>query len=336
MNIETARKPPKLMERLRSAVKVRHYSKHTENAYAAWVKRFLRFHAYRHPSAMGAAEINAYLTHLAVDRRVSTSTQQQALAAILFLYRHVLDEDVGLLDGIVKATRRRRAPVVLNREECRRLLSKMSGVPKLVATLLYGSGLRLSEALELRVGDVDLVTCEILVREGKGRKDRRTLLPRSLVAPLESHLEAARAQYERDRRSGCGRVPLPHALESKYPAAGEQWGWHYVFPSRSLVIDPKTGVRRRKHLASSTIQKAVKDAAEAADLNRHVGPHTLRHSFASQLVADGVDIRTVQELLGHASVKTTMIYTHVLRREGLGVQSPLDRLEEAGKLQERT
>lgn len=327
MQTEAAHKPPKLLDRLRAAVRVRHYSKHTEDAYASWVKRFLRFHGYRHPSAMGATEINAYLTHLAVERRVASSTQQQALAAILFLYRHVLEEDVSLMDGVVRARRARRLPVVLNREECRMLFSKMSGAPKLVATLLYGSGLRLTEALQLRAGDLDLVTCEILVREGKGRKDRRTILPRSLLGPLERHLEETRARFERDLRNGCGRVWIPPGLESRYPGAGEQWCWQYVFPSRSITIDPSTGVKRRQHLAPSTIQKAMKEAVAAADVNRHVGPHSLRHSFASQLLADGCDIRTIQELLGHASVKTTMIYTHVLSREDRGVQSPLDRLE---------
>jgi integron integrase len=278
---------------------------------------------------MGAEEINAFLTHLAVDRDVAVSTQSQALSAILFLYRDVLQEEVGWLGDIVRARRPATLPVVLARGEVRQLLSNMKGIPKLVASVLYGSGMRLLEALRLRVKDVDFLAGEILIREAKGRKDRRTMLPRALAEPLERQIQNVRRLHEEDLAAGYGEVWLPHALERKYVNAAKDFAWQFVFPARVLSADPRTGVMRRHHLTDSAVQKAVKDAVKAARIEKQVGCHTLRHTFATQLLEDGYDIRTIQELLGHVDVKTTMIYTHVLNKGGRGVTSPLDRWADA-------
>jgi len=317
--------PPKLLDRVRAAIRVRHYSRRTEDAYVNWIRRYILFHGKTHPSAMGAEHVNAFLTHLAVDRDVAASTQGQALSAILFLYREVLDEKIGWLEDVVRARKPSRLPVVLVREDVRRLLGEMSGVTKLVAAMLYGSGLRLLEALRLRVKDVDFLAGEIIVREGKGRKSRRTMLPEALAGALQQQVERARRLHGEDLEAGCGAVWLPHALAVKYPNAATEFAWQYVFPAKALSVDPRSGVTRRHHLDESTVQKAVKVAVRAAKLDRHVGCHTLRHTFATQLLEDGYDIRTIQELLGHADVKTTMIYTHVLNKGGRGVTSPLDR-----------
>ena len=321
-----APQPPKLLDRVRHAIRVRHYSIRTEEAYVAWIKRYIFFHGKRHPSSMGAEEINAFLTHLAVENDVAASTQSQALSAILFLYKHVLDEDPGWLGEIVRARRPRKLPVVLAREEVRAVLGRMKGTPRIVAALLYGGGLRLLEGLRLRVKDIDFLAGEILVREGKGSKDRRTMLPASLREPLEEQLRGARATHEADLAAGYGRVWLPGALDRKYPGAATEWGWQYVFPAQGRSIDPRSGVVRRHHLDESTIQKAVHAAYLTTGVTKAANCHSLRHSFATHLLDDGYDIRTIQELMGHAGVATTMIYTHVLNKGGSGVRSPLDRI----------
>ncbi len=316
---------PRLLDRVRQACRVRHYSLRTEDCYADWVKRFILFHGKRHPLEMGAAEINAFLTHLAVDGRVAASTQNQAFSALLFLYQKVLEVDPGRIAGAVRAERPKRLPVVLTRDEVRAVLGRLDGVPRLVGLLLYGSGLRILDALRLRVHDVDLARMELLIRHGKGGKDRRTMLPGAAKAELLGQLDRTRALYERDRAVGVG-VPLPDALDRKYPAAATEWGWYYVFPARQCGTDPRDGQRKRHHLHETVIQKAVREAARAAGLVKPVTPHVFRHAFATHLLEDGYDIRTVQELLGHADVETTMIYTHVLNKGGRGVRSPLDGL----------
>ncbi len=314
---------PKLLDRVRQAIRVRHYSWRTEEAYVAWVRRFIFFHHVRHPAEMGAAEVNAFLTHLAVEGRVSASTQNQAFAALLFLYLKVLEVEPGRIAGVVRAVRPKRLPVVLTREEVRAVLGRLDGVPRVVGLLLYGSGLRVLDALRLRVQDVDFARQELLIRHGKGGKDRRTLLPAAAKADLLGQLDQARAVYEADRAAGVG-VSLPEALARKYPQASHQWGWQYVFPASAAGTDPRDGRTKRHHLHESVIQRAVREAARAAGLVKHVTPHVFRHAFATHLLEDGHDIRTVQELLGHAHVETTMIYTHVLNRGRHGVRSPLD------------
>jgi integron integrase len=326
MQNEQAPSPPKLLDRVRHAIRVRHYSIRTEEAYVAWIRRYILFHGKRHPSSMGAEEVNAFLTHLAVDGEVSASTQGQALSALLFLYREVLEEELPWLGDIVRARRPKRLPVVLTREEVRVVLGQMKGTTKLVAALLYGGGLRLLEGLRLRVKDVDFVTSEIVVRGGKGDKDRRTVLPAALREPLEAQLRRVKAVHAADLAAGYGRVWLPGALARKYPGAETEWGWQYVFPAPGRSVDPRSGETRRHHLDESTVQKSVHAAYVEAGVIRGANCHSLRHSFATHLLADGYDIRTIQELMGHADVKTTMIYTHVLNRGGSGVRSPLDRV----------
>ena len=317
--------PPKLLDRVRERIRFKHYSIRTEDAYVQWIRRFIIHHGKRHPAEMGAAEVEAFLTHLAVEGQVSASTQNQARSALLFLYKEVLGVELPWLDNVEQAKKPKRLPVVLTEDEVRSLLSRLSGVPWLVAALLYGSGLRLMEALRLRVQDVDFKRREIVVREGKGFKDRVTMLPEMAARPLALHLEKVRGIHEGDLAQGLGEVHLPYALERKYPNAGRSWGWQYVFPSGKLSTDPRSGKTRRHHLDEQTVQRAVKQAARAAGVVKPATPHTLRHSFATHLLQRGQDIRTVQELLGHEDVQTTMIYTHVLNRGGRGVASPLDQ-----------
>lgn len=316
---------PKLLVHVRQQIRLRNYSIRTEAVYAEWVKRYIRFHRYRHPAEMGAAEIEAFLSHLAVARNVSGSTQNQALAALLFLYKHVLDMQLPWLDDIVRAKKPKHLPVVLTRDEVVRVLAELSGVQWIVANLLYGSGLRLLEALRLRVKDVDFSRGEILVRDGKGQKDRVTMLPQRLVVPLQEHLQKVIVLHRTDLAEGFGLTNLPFALARKYPNAAAEWGWQFVFPSGNRSQDPRSKGIFRHHLHEKTIQRAVREAVRRAGLIKPATPHTFRHSFATHLLESGQDIRTVQELLGHADVKTTQIYTHVLNRGGLAVISPLDR-----------
>lgn len=319
-------KPVRLLDRLREAIRVRHYSLSTERAYCDWVRRFILFHDKRHPQDLGSAEVTAFLSHLAVGRNVSPSTQNQAKAAILFLYRHVLELELPWLDEIVQAKPRQRLPVVLTENEARRLLLAMSGVSGLIASLLYGAGLRLQEALRLRVKDVELQRREVAVRQGKGGKDRVTVLPENLVLPLRQQMASSKALHDADLSAGFGHVWLPDALAVKYPQAARAWGWQFVFPSRQLSTDPRSGVIRRHHIQPDTVQRAIATAAHRVRIAKPCSPHVLRHSFATHLLQAGYDIRTVQELLGHSDVSTTMIYTHVLNRGGRGVVSPLDRV----------
>jgi len=318
---------PRLLDRLRAALRARHYSLRTEEAYVAWVRRYVLFHGKRHPDEMGEAEINAFLTDLAVAKKVAASTQNQALSALLFLYRDVLGKSLESLGDVVRARRPERLPVVLSPAEVRAVLSRLDGVPRLVATLLYGSGLRLMEALRLRIKDLDFALNQILVRDGQGQKDRRTMLPASLVDSLRLHLADVKALHDADLKRGLGETWLPEALATKYPAASRQWAWQYVFPAPGLSRDPRTGRTGRHHLHETTVQKAVKEALRKAGIPKAASCHTFRHSFATHLLESGYDIRTIQELLGHRDVGTTMIYTHVLNQAGgRGVRSPLDSL----------
>ena len=318
--------PPRLLHRVRLAIRARHYSTRTEEAYVAWIKRFIFFHGKRHPVEMGAEEVTCFLSSLALRERVSASTQNQALSALLFLYQRVLQQDLPWLDRIVRAKRPSRLPVVLTQAEVQAVLAHLRGVPRLMGTLLYGAGLRLMECARLRVKDVDFASNQILVRDGKGQKDRVTLLPATARADLAKHLEAMRHQHQRDLSQGAGWVALPGALERKYPNAGREWAWQWFFPATSCYVDRETGKRRRHHLHESVVQRAMKDAVRQAGISKPATPHRLRHSFATHLLEDGYDIRTVQELLGHNDVSTTMIYTHVLNRGPAAVRSPADRL----------
>jgi integron integrase len=318
--------PPKLLDRMREALRVRRYAIRTEDCYVDWAKRFILFHGKRHPSEMGAAEVNAFLTHLAVEGNVAASTQTQALCAILFLYKAVLTTDPGWLGDVVRAHRPKRLPVVLSREEVRRVIAEMDGAHRLVAQLLYGAGLRLLEALRLRVKDIDWNLNLVMVRAGKGDKDRRTILPRSVRKPLREHLNQVRELHESDLAAGNGSVYMPYALDRKWPGADRQWCWQYVFPSRRLSCDPRSGAVRRHHLDEGAFTRRFREAVKRTNLEKRATPHALRHSFATHLLESGYDIRTIQELLGHADVETTMIYTHVLNKGGRGVDSPLDGL----------
>jgi len=317
---------PRLLDQVRQAIRTRHYSYMTEKAYVGWIKRFIFFHNKRHPAEMGEAEIAQFLSSLATDSHVSASTQNQALNALLFLYREILNKDIGYVDGVVRAKRPHRLPVVLTRQEVRSILGCLGGSDWIMAMLLYGAGLRLMECLRLRVKDIDSTSNQIVVRAGKGDKDRHTMLPAAVKEPLAKHLDLIRRHHQRDLERGLGRVALPNALERKYPNAGKEWGWQWVFPATSQYTDKVTGERRRHHLHESVLQKAVKEAVRRAGISKPASPHTFRHSFATHLLEDGYDIRTVQELLGHRDVSTTMIYTHVLNRGGKGVFSPADRL----------
>lgn len=317
---------PKLLDQVRAAIRVRHYSLRTEEAYVNWIKRFILFHRKRHPSEMGEPEVTQFLSSLAVEKHLSASTQNQALAALLFLYRHVLTQDIGWLDDIVRAKRYRRLPVVLSRKEVRDLLAALDGVNWMMASLLYGAGLRLLECLRLRVKDVDFAGHQLFIRAAKGNKDRSTLLPSIIENPLQKHMRVVRSLHQQDIENGFGSVYLPDALKRKYPRADREWGWQWVFPAHRISIDPRSGAQRRHHLHESVLQRAIKEAARKIDLSKPASCHTLRHSFATHLLEDGYDIRTIQELLGHRDVNTTMIYTHVLNRGGKGVFSPMDRL----------
>lgn len=318
--------PLKLLDRVRQAIRVRHYSRRTEDAYVLWIRRYILFHHKAHPSTMGSAEIEAFLTSLAVERHVSASTQNQALSALLFLYREVLQADPGQVKAAPRAASPVHVPVVLTPGEVRAVLERMDGVCLLIVSMLYGAGLRLQECLELRVKDVDFERGEITVRRGKGQKDRRTMLPERVKAPLRLHLDRVQRLHQRDLAEGHGRVVLPGALDRKFPGAPMEWRWQFVFPATRICRDPRYGPPTRYHLHESVVQRAVTAAARSAGLIKRVSCHTFRHSFATHLLESGYDIRTVQELLGHADVSTTMIYTHVLNRGGLGVRSPADRL----------
>ena len=321
-----AGKPPRLHDQVRDTIRRKHFSLRTEQTYVHWIKRFILFHGKRHPREMGAVEATAFLTHLARDRHVASATQNQGLNAILFLYREVLGTPLGWLEGLDRAKRPNRVPTVLTQDEAARLGSQFEGTIWLMASLLYGAGLRLMECLRLRVKDVDFGYGQLLVRDGKGGKDRVTMLPRTVVEPLKQHLVRVKSLHERDLAEGYGEVEMPYALSRKYPNAGREWAWQYVFPSRKRSVDPRTGVVRRHHIYETVLQRAVKQAARDAGIPKRVSCHTLRHSFATHLLETGYDIRTVQELLGHKEVTTTMIYTHVLNKGGRGVNSPLDRI----------
>ncbi|MCC6213093.1 MAG: integron integrase [Burkholderiales bacterium] len=315
---------PKLLDQVRGKIRLKHYSIRTEQAYVDWIKRFILHFGKRHPRELGAAEVEAFLTHLAVAGNVAASTQNQAKSALLFLYREVLETELPWLDNVERARAPKRLPVVLTRDEVHAVLSRLSGTHWLIASLLYGAGLRIMEALRLRVKDVDFARKEVLVRDGKGFKDRVTMLPVALAPSLTEHLKRVKALHEQDLAAGRGAVYLPYALERKYPGAARDWGWQYVFPSANLSQDPRTGIERRHHLQDQAVQRAVRQAVRDAGVSKPATPHTLRHSFATHLLEGGYDIRTVQELLGHADVSTTMIYTHVLNKGGRGVTSPLD------------
>ena len=315
---------PRLLEQVRGRIRFKHYSIRTEQAYLDWIKRFIRHFGKRHPRDMGAAEVQEFLTHLAVAGRVAASTQNQAKSALLFLYREVLELELPWLDDVEAAKTPKRLPVVLTGAEVMAMLARLDGTNALVARLLYGTGLRIMECLRLRVKDVIFERGEILVRDGKGAKDRVTMLPASVAPGLRQHMERVRELHRQDLVAGHGEVYLPYALDRKYPGAGREWMWQYVFPSAQLSVDPRSGAVRRHHVQDQSVQRAIKTAVRAAGIHKPATPHTLRHSFATSLLQSGYDIRTVQQLLGHADVKTTMIYTHVLNRGGRGVVSPID------------
>ena len=329
--IEPGAKPAgaRLLDRVRHAIRRRHYSPRTEETYVHWIRRFIYFSGKRHPAELGAPEVTAFLNHLASERNVAAATQNQALSALVFLYREVLAQPLPWLDGLDRAKRPSRLPSVLTVDEVTRLLASLRGMRWLMASLLYGAGLRLRECLKLRVKDIDFGYRQILVRDGKGGKDRVTMLPASVIDRLRRHLERVRALHERDLIEGYGDVELPDAIARKYPRAPYEWGWKFVFPSHKRSVDPASGAIRRHHVYENYLIRSVKQAARDAGIAKHVTCHTLRHSFATHLLESGYDIRTVQELLGHSDVSTTMIYTHVLNKGGHGVRSPLDRLEQA-------
>ena len=319
MNDRATLQSPKLLDQLRAALRVKHYAYRTEKSYVYWVRRFIYFHQKKHPGTMGTSEVRAFLSHLAQQEHVSASTQNQALNALVFLYKQVIQKEPGSIDA-VRARRPKRLPVVLTRSEVEKILAFLSGTPAIMATLLYGSGLRLMKCHRLRVKDIDFEQHQIIVRDGKGFKDRITVLPESVIPELTNHLRKINALHKEFSRRGYGEVELPYPLE---------WGWQYVFPAKSISTDPRSGARRRHHVHESTLQRAVKGAVRLAEINKHVGCHTFRHSFATHLLESGSDIRTVQELLGHRDVKTTMIDTHVMNRPGIHVKSPADALKKA-------
>ena len=315
---------PKLLDMVRNQIRLRHYSIRTEETYVSWIKKFIFFHNKRHPKDMGESEVERFLSHLAVKRKVSASTQNQALSALLFLYKNVLKKELKFIKNTVSAKRHRHIPVVFSREEIEKIFIHLKGTPWLVANLLYGSGLRLMESIRLRRQDIDFDYNQIIVRSGKGEKDRKTMLPLSLKSPLKTQLEKVKIIHTEDIRDGFGEVFLPYALSKKYPNASKEFGWQWVFPSSRRSIDPRTGIERRHHINETVIQRAVKNTLREAGINKNGSCHSFRHSFATHLLENGYDIRTVQELLGHKDIRTTMIYTHVLNKGGLGVKSPLD------------
>jgi integron integrase len=316
--------PPRLLDQVREAIRLKHFSLKTEKSYLYYIRDFILFHNKRHPREMGGDEIRAYLSHLAIQRHVAPSTQTVALSALLFLYRQVLQIELPYIDNIERAKKPERLPVVFSRSEVKQILAHLDGVEHLIVSLLYGSGLRLTEGLRLRVKDLDFDYGQITVRDGKGKKDRQTMLPEALESALQLQLQKARKLHDLDLSLGYGTVELPYALERKYPHANQQWIWQFVFPSWKRSVDPRSKVVRRHHVYEQSVQRAVKRAIHQAGIPKHGSCHTFRHSFATHLLEDGYDIRTVQELLGHKDVKTTMIYTHVLNRGGRGVRSPLD------------
>jgi len=322
-------KPPqqgkKILDLLRDQIRLKQYSPRTEKTYIQWVRDYILFHKKRHPREMGVPEINQFITHLVVERKASASTQNQALSAVLFLYRNVLKIELDEKEiGFSRPKKGKRMPVVLSAKEARDIINNLTGVYKILVQIMYGSGLRLMECLRLRVKDLDFENRSIIVYDGKGGDDRLTVMPESIITPLKQHLEHVRAVHHRDISAGFGSVYLPFALERKYPAAHKQWLWQYAFPAATLYTDSETGITRRHHVHETALQRAIRDAARIAKINKRVTPHTFRHSFATHLLQNGYDIRTVQELLGHKDVKTTMIYTHVLQRGGMAVKSPLD------------
>jgi len=314
----------KLREQLRDVARLRHLGLRTEETYWNWSKRFILFHQKQHPRDLSSEHVSQFLTHLAVEGHVAASTQNQALNALIFLYRQVLKIELPQLEGVVRAPQKRRLPVVLTREETEAVIDRLNHTNHLIASLLYGSGLRLMEAVRLRVKDIDFARGEIIVRDGKGEQDRITMLPRAISKALELHLDGVKRLHQQDLTRGGGDVYLPYALERKYPNAAREFGWQYVFPAANLSTDPRSGKRRRHHVLELNVQRAVKRAVAAAGIRKHATCHSFRHSFATHLLEAGYDIRTVQELLGHKDVRTTMIYTHVLNRGGRGVRSPLD------------
>ena len=319
-------KPIKLLDEVRYTIRTRHYSKRTEDSYINWIKRYIYYHQKRHPKEMDAKDINKFLTHLAVKEKVSASTQNQALCAIVYLYKNVLKKDVGDLGELVWAKKPKRIPVVFTKSEVKAVLSQLEGVKWLMGMLLYGAGLRLTECLRLRVKDIDFEYKQISVRDGKGEKDRITMLPEKVIEPLKEQMKYVKILFEKDIREDYTTVYLPYALERKYPNAGREFGWRYIFPSDKISKDPRTGIRRRHHIHESKLTKTVKQAVRRCGISKQVSCHTFRHSFATHLLEEGYDIRTVQELLGHSNVNTTMIYTHVINRGGMGVKSPADNL----------
>jgi len=325
-NVDNSTHSPRLLDQVRNELRFMHYSKRTEQSYVQWIKRFIYFHNKRHPRDMGSKEITAYLTHLAVNRHVSASTQNQALSALLFLYKKVLKIDLPWMDDIQRAKRPRHLPVVFTREEVKALLAQFDGTKWLIFNLIYGCGFRIMECVRLRVKDIDFHYKQILIRDAKGQKDRVTVLPERLIESLQLHLAKVRQLHEQDLEIGYGCVYLPYALEKKYPNACREWAWQYVFPSKNISTDPRTNIRRRHHVYEKNLQRAMKQAIRKAGIVKHASLHTLRHSFATHMLEDGYDIRTVQELLGHKDIKTTQIYTHVLNKGAGGVRSPLDTL----------
>jgi integron integrase len=316
--------PPRLLDQVRDAIRVRHYSYRTEQQYVGWIRRYILFHGRRHPRELDGSHVESFLSHLAVQRHVAAATQAQALAALLFLYKHVLNVDLPWVDSVVRATRPKKLPVVLTRDEVRRVLSHLEGTMRLIASLLYGSGLRVLEALRLRVKDVDLERRLLLIRDGKGAKDRVTLLPDSLVEPMRRQLEDVRIRHSYAKRKGFAGAELPHALQRKYPNAHLDLGWQFIFPANRPSRDPRSGDWRRHHVMLRSVQRNVQQAVRAAEIHKPATCHTFRHCFATHMLEAGSDIRTVQELMGHSSVKTTQIYTHVLNRGGIAARSPLD------------
>jgi len=322
----TTTQKPKLIDQLRETIRLRHYSYRTEQAYVNWIRKFIIFHNKRHPKDLGEKEIAQFLSHLAVNRQVSNSTQNQALCAIVFLYKNVLNQDIGEFSSVMWAKRLKRIPVVFTKDEIKRIINEMAGTQKLMVMLLYGTGLRLNECLQLRVKDVDFESRQIYIRSGKGAKDRITLLPGQLAGQLQKQIDYVKKLHEYDLQNGFDSVYLPDALERKYPNAGRELGWRFLFPGNKISRDPRTGILRRHHIHASILQKAVKRAIQKAGIIKHAGCHTFRHSFATHLLESGYDIRTIQELLGHSSVQTTMVYTHIVKKGGLVVISPIDTI----------